>query len=166
MNVIVSTTFLENPKMEFFGTLILVDARFGGRPPSSDEAWKQPEVITLQTGKALRWEPELDENGNNQPSDPYEPIEGITTRDVGWMLVPVGYLFWLYNQLSEIDGTQRLALDQWMLQYRRPPDEYGPMAHDFDTEREEFMGMTPYDTLPAGLLVNSWRTYRSRYGDS
>lgn len=47
-------------------------------------------------------------------ADPLEPIEGVTERDVGWMKVP-------YQDVMTECYTQSRSLNNWSLNYRRPP---------------------------------------------
>ena len=67
------------------------------------------------------WVPiEEDPRARGHP-DPnlYEPIEGITERDVGWMKVPYGSVMTEYYSGNE-------GLNGWRTEYCRPPKVVGP----------------------------------------
>ncbi|MCJ1462293.1 hypothetical protein MMC07_000893 [Pseudocyphellaria aurata] len=68
------------------------------------------------------WVPiEEDPRARGRPRDPnlYEPIEGITEGDVGWMKVPYRGVMTEYR--SAIEGP-----NGWRTEYRRPPKVVGP----------------------------------------
>lgn len=51
-------------------------------------------------------------------SDPFEPIEGVTEEDVGWMKVP-------YQDVMTEWYTKCRSFNNWSLNYRRPPKVAG-----------------------------------------
>jgi hypothetical protein len=63
------------------------------------------------------WEPEVNEDGNElvDSDEEFEPLEGCTREDVGWMKVP-------YDEIQAVGALTMRDMDDWDMYYARPPE--------------------------------------------
>lgn len=105
-------TFGRSGRYRFF---IMVDQEALESVLNSDpDAITRTGFVRLVYGE---WEPEVNEDGNESvdSDEEFEPLEGCTREDVGWMKVP-------YDEIQAVGALTMRDMDDWDMYYARPPE--------------------------------------------